>query len=849
MHLSDRPHWLVRRGELNLPGLARALFRRSPVTMCYLAVLWVTGLVTGSIAQGPSRWLAGRVSAGLPSLRHGYWWSPLSAGLWASGLGSYLVITALCPVILASAERRMGTARTLSTLLVSQAGGLLLAAGLVKLARLAHEASLSALAGETTVGALPGVLGVGFALSCTLTPLWRRRLWLLLTTAITISVMYIGHLEQVALACGAAAGLSTMALTDRRAWPWAGARGPRQEARVLVGVLVAGPALGGILAALVASAHGPMSLSSLLSAAQGPAPRGLAAACPHPGLAAACRGLYGQQLYAPLTGVPVQAGPALLLLLCAFGLRRGRREAWWLAVIINLTVLAVSVWVAQAAGFGPGARIGRPDAWARAIPAARDAAVLSAATLTVLLVTRRCFDQTADGRAVRKLTATLAIAFGAGLGACLLLGWLLQDRSGLRPGPGTPVRDLPMRFLASLLFSDRFLPAGLVGRLLYGWVFLLFWIVALGALTAFFLHTGTGSDADAAGRARAVLTRGGSTLSYMSTWPGNLHWISADGRAAIAYRAIAGVALTVGEPYGDPAALESAITEFASFCEHRGLQLCLYSVTARARAVTQQLGWGSVQVAEDTLLPLGELQFAGKKWQGVRAALNKAAREGITAEWWSYPEMPPELRSQVHQISGKWVADKGLPEMNFMLGGLDELNDPNIRCLVAVGADRKLHAITSWMPVYDSGRPVGWTLDLMRRNTGGTIRGVMEFLIATAALTFQEEGARFVSLSGTPLGGLDHGDRSEQPWALQRVLDVIANTMEPAYGFQSLRQFKDKFQPVYQPLYLTYPNPAALGPIAIALGRAYLPNLTSWQGLRLLAKLRRPHANSGQAAG
>jgi lysylphosphatidylglycerol synthetase-like protein (DUF2156 family) len=133
----------------------------------------------------------------------------------------------------------------------------------------------------------------------------------------------------------------------------------------------------------------------------------------------------------------------------------------------------------------------------------------------------------------------------------------------------------------------------------------------------------------------------------------------------------------------------------------------------------------------------------------------------------------------------------------------------------------------------------------MRRNTEGTVRGVMEFLIATAALTFQEEGARFVSLSGAPLGGINRNDSGEQPCTLQRVLGMIATTIEPAYGFQSLRQFKDKFQPVYQPLYLTYPDPAALGPIAIAIGCAYLPRLTSRQGLRLLTKMRWPHTNSG----
>ena len=840
---SPFPQNQVRR-RLSLSGLAWQQFRRAPATICYLAAVWIAGLVTGSMAHGPPRWLSGHVGAGLPSLGHGYWWTPLSAGLWASGLGGYLAVTVLGLLILAPAERRMGVTRTFTTLLVSQAAGLLLAAGLIKLAWLAGEPWLRALTGETAVSALPGMLGVGFALSCALTPLWRRRLRLLLTVAVTISALYLGHLEQVAQACGAAAGLVTMALTYGRARPRAGRRASQHEVRVLVAMLVAVSALGGMLAALVADPDGPMSLFSFLFATPGPDPHALAAVCPHAGLAVACRGLREQQLYARWPGVLVQAAPGLLLLLSADGLRRGRRLAWWLAVVINLTVLGVSIWATYAAD--PGVHIAGPGAGAPAILLAGEAMLLPVVTLIVLLVTRRRFDQTAGHWAVRKLTATLTTALGVSCAAFLLLGYLLRDHFSPRPDFGALARDLPMRFLAGRLFSNRFLPADLAGRLLYVWVFLLFWIVVLGALTAFFLHTCTYRDADAADRARAILTRGGSTLSYMSTWPGNQYWFSPDGRAAVAYRAIAAVAVTVGGPYGDPAALDSAITEFARFCEHRGLQPCLYGVTAQARAVTQRLGWKSVQIAEDTLLPLAPLQFTGKKWQDVRTALNKAAKEGITAQWWTYPQAPPDLADQIHQISQTWMADKGLPEMGFTLGGLDELNDPNIRCLIAVGADRKVHGITSWMPVYASGRTVGWTLDFMRRNTEpGTFRGVMEFLIATAALTLREEGAHFVSLSGVPLARLDRGER---PSVLQRLLDMIANTIEPVYGFQSLLHFKAKFQPVYQPLYLAYPDPAALGSIATAIGRAYLPHLTSRQALRLLTKLRWPHTNRGRLA-
>ena len=744
-------------------------------------------------------------------------------------------MTVLGGLILAPAERRLGVVRTFATLLASQAIGLLLAAGLIELGELIHEPWLRSMADETAVGALPGLLGVGYALSCTLTLLWRRRLRLLITAAVTIGVMYLGHLEQVAQACGAAAGFASATLMCDQAWPRAGQRRSKHEVRVLVGLLVAAPAIGGVLAALVANADGPMPLSFPFAAPES-VPGNLATVCRHPGLAVVCRGLREQQLYAHWPGVPVQAAPALLLLLSAYGLRRGRRLAWWLAIVSNVTVLAAAIRVAYADGARLGGHVTSMPAGGQATALPREAMVLPVVTLAVLLVTRRRFDQVADRQAARKLMAIVAVALGASCGAFLLLGHLLRDQAGARPQVGGLLQDLTALFLPGRLFGGRIPPQEAAGRLLFGWVFLLFWTVVLGALTAFFLRTCAYHDAAEADQARAILTCGGSTLSYMSTWPGNRYWISSDGRAAIAYRAIGAVAVTVGDPFGEPAGLDSVIAEFARFCEDRGLRPCLYSATGRSRAAALQLGWTSVQIAEDTLLPLERLEFAGKKWQGVRAAMNKAAKEGITAQWWSFRDMPPDIVGQIRQISGSWVADKGLPEMGFMLGGLAELDDPDIRCLVAVGADRTVHGITSWMPVYAGGRPVGWTIDFMRRSSEpGTCRGVMEFLIATAALAFREEGARFVSLSAAPLARLD---RSEQPRAVQGLLDMVGTAIEPVYGFRSLLRFKAKFQPVYEPLYLIYPDPAALGPIVIAIGRAYLPHLTSRQALRLLAKLR-----------
>ncbi|HKS99097.1 MAG TPA: DUF2156 domain-containing protein, partial [Rugosimonospora sp.] len=304
-------------------------------------------------------------------------------------------------------------------------------------------------------------------------------------------------------------------------------------------------------------------------------------------------------------------------------------------------------------------------------------------------------------------------------------------------------------------------------------------------------------------RARDLLVRfGGSTLSHMATWRGTRYWFTVDGRAAVGYRLVGRVALTVGDPFGDPAAVPSAVDGFAAFCAANGWTPCLYSVTEGLAAVVAERGWRLLQVAEDARIPLPQLRFVGRRWQDVRTALNRARRDGVTAEWVSYPRAAPAVAAQIRSLSAAWIARKGVPEMAFTLGGIEELNDDAVRCLVALDARLQVRAVTSWLPVHRGGAVVGWTLDLMRRDPGAS-NGLIEFLIASAALRFQEEGAEFVSLSGTPLARA--GQRAA-PEPGRRLLEQVGHWLEPVYGFRALLAFKAKFQPVYHPLYLAYPR-------------------------------------------
>ena len=338
---------------------------------------------------------------------------------------------------------------------------------------------------------------------------------------------------------------------------------------------------------------------------------------------------------------------------------------------------------------------------------------------------------------------------------------------------------------------------------------------------------------------------GGSTLSWMATWPGNIHFRTRDGSSAVAYQVHAGVAIAVGDPVGPAADRAVALAEFARMAERSGTVPALFSVTEPTAQAAADLGWRHVQVAEDTIVDLPGLEFRGKSWQDVRSALNKAGREGITFRLTTLADETPERLAQLRAISGEWAGDKGLPEMGFTLGGIDEALDPHVRVGIAEDADGTIHGVTSWLPVHgESGRIRGWTLDVMRRRRDG-FRPVVEFLIASSCLAFREAGAEFVSLSGAPLARSGGGRPSS---ATLHLLDRLGTTLEPLYGFRSLQAFKDKFHPRHAPLYLAYRDEADLPRIGIALTRAYLPGVPARDLVRLARSTRRNPESDRHAA-
>lgn len=740
-----------------------SIAHRIPFTLVVTVLLLATAAVTGTLWQSvwDKPWFT-EVAYGLPAFEAGRWTGLATGTMFAiSAIGVTLAFALMCGF----AEYRMGTWRTVLTFVLGQVIGVLAAAALLAVVRGRGWYWADETAGLFDVGSSAGGMAALSAATATLTSPWRGRARFLIVMYSAVSFLYVGAIWDLEHGIAVVFGLLIGPVLFGRRPQLPSWHGSRREWRLLAAAYTFFVALGSLVGAVL-PASGPLAEPSDATDTDGP-------------------GLLGIIL-------------VVLLLLWSDGLRRGRRVAWrWVLGLSVLVVLGAALPAYTADSIYTG--------------------LLMAILVVILILGRDAF--TARGN--RRMGTGVWSLLGLGLAALIgyaALGFAVIK--GFEP-PATVDSALLEATERITLGTGELVPTTAVASLFLASLPILWWGLVL---IAFVLVLWTnqlpvaGVDRE---RALDLLRRhGGTNLSWMTTWPDNSYWFGPDGHSVVAYQVHAGVAIGLADPIGPPDTAAATLRQFAEYTEANGIPACLFSITDQTAAAAREMGWRTLQVAEEAIIDLPELEFRGKAWQDIRTAINRAKKESVTFELGRLADMPATTLREVRAISEAWVSDKGLPEMGFTLGGVEEALDPEVRVGLAVTADGTVDGVTSWLPILDPGGAIrGWTLDLMRRRDGG-FRPVTEFLIASACLAFKEEGAQVVSLSGAPLA---RADADADVSTLERVLDSVGEAMEPLYGFRSLHQFKAKFQPRYAPISMAYPDEAALPRIGVAIGRAYLP--------------------------
>ena len=243
--------------------------------------------------------------------------------------------------------------------------------------------------------------------------------------------------------------------------------------------------------------------------------------------------------------------------------------------------------------------------------------------------------------------------------------------------------DMITEFLCRLVFttSDHIVPTSTPARWFVGSIGAV-WVATLVITAIGLLYSSRRprpiEEQDA--RLRALLRQyDASNIEWMLTWKGITVWFSDDGGSAIGYKVVGSVALCLSDPVGPLDQREATLRAFDAYCFDRGWIPCLFAAGEDTAAIAPRLGWKSVDVAYDSVVPLANLDFRGRAWQDVRTALNRAGKQEVELKVTRWADCTPAITDQLRAISGGWVSGKALPEMRFTLGTLREAEDPEVR--------------------------------------------------------------------------------------------------------------------------------------------------------------------------
>lgn len=814
----------------------RRWFTNRRVSLALAALILLIAVATGSVRRGPPLGIQATFGTGLEAfLQSNNFLSPITSVLFVNGPFELIFVLASLVVMVGAAERLMGWWRTLLAFIVTAYLGAAIGTLLQALGLVFREVWAVRIQEVITFDPFTAICGTLLTGSAFAGPLWRRRVRVLGFAALIIVFMYSGQPSDLfrIIAAFAGYGFGLLLARTRPSGHWA--RSSHFEARGLTAVLLMITAAGPFVSIFSGTRFGPLHTLGALFRDELPQMQNVLHHCLdratsprcHLQLDLASMNGPGAAILAPL--------PLILLIVAALGMLRGRRSAALIAIAVNLFLaLVAALYYGFFPAFGISSKMASYAYGGEAFFWLAISALVPLVVAAVIALNLRHFTVGNPRPVAVRFMIIVGGTFLALSTLYLGTGWL--DPKQFRPAPSMQdlLLDLPDRFVPVgflRLETVSFVPVTPLSHLLYQAIGPVFWVVLiLATLPLFFADRNRSSFASRA-RARALLLERGSSIGHMALWEGNDYWFSAEGRAAVAYRVVSGVALTMGGPLGRLEFGHDAVAQFARFCDDNGWTPVFYSVEDELKPKFAAMGWSTMVVAEETIVHPATFSTQGKPWQDVRTSINRAEREGVRAVWTTWAKLSLPHSAQIQAISESWVADKKLPELGFTLGGLDELKDPSVAVLIAVGDDEVVQAVTSWMPTYRDSELVGWTLDFMRRSPV-SMNGVMEFLIASAALHMQQRGIEFMSLSAAPLARRDQdSEESESP---TRLLDFLARTLEPVYGFQSLFLFKQKFQPELKPLLMAYPDPFQLPAIGAALGRAYLPTLSVPQTVRFL---------------
>jgi phosphatidylglycerol lysyltransferase len=306
-----------------------------------------------------------------------------------------------------------------------------------------------------------------------------------------------------------------------------------------------------------------------------------------------------------------------------------------------------------------------------------------------------------------------------------------------------------------------------------------------------------------------------------------------DGERGLCLYRIIGPYLVV---FADPVVRSADRREFLDalfrFAVEADRRLLFYQLSPDWIPSLHDRGYLFFKLGEEGQLPLTRVTTDGPSGKLLRQILRRGERDGMR-----FRVMPPydvvRRLGEIREVSDDWLASKSVVERQFSIGFFDPDYLARFPCAVIETVDgSRLQAFANVLRGPKRGEI---SIDLMRYRSDGP--KVMDFLLVSLFLHAKKMGYERFNLGMAPLSSVGHV-RGAHP--RERLARLVFQHGEHWYNFQGLRFFKQKFDPDWQPRYLSYQS-AWEFPVAIA----YLSALIAGGWMNVLSASPAPASGPG----
>lgn len=258
--------------------------------------------------------------------------------------------------------------------------------------------------------------------------------------------------------------------------------------------------------------------------------------------------------------------------------------------------------------------------------------------------------------------------------------------------------------------------------------------------------------------------------------------------------------IALGDPVGRAEEAEELIWEYRKYCTKAGVKPVFYRVSKNYLELYMDLGLTFFKIGEE-----GRVSLSGSEELSLDRTVQKNCQE-LADEGYRWelirPDQSASYMSRLKHISKESLRSQKRKEIGFAVGRFDEEYLQHFPIAVIKKEDR----IVAFSNILQSGHKHELSTDLLRYRSE-VPHTVIDFMIVQTMKWGAKQDYEWFNLGMAPLSGSNEHYYSPR-W--NKLANFVYTYGENMYGFKTVRSYKEKFHPEWEPKYLVCPAGLAL---------------------------------------